>query len=223
MSASNRTPGLARTRRRRLPRRTLATRPNPDTGLSARTAARWTLGTLAAVELGASWWRWSTRAQLYELAAARARATGRRLVVVGAPGAGLHTRLFPAYGCGDVCVDLNGCASCAGGGITADITQGPVAGVADNTAVVFVACVLEYVSDPARAVDEIERMAGSTENVFIATVQGWTATAALYPGARQTVDPAAPYATRPVSTTRKVVTVGALAGLAAVAFWPEAT
>ncbi len=49
----------------------------------------------------------------------------------------------------------------------ADLTAGPVPGVADDSAVVFVSCVLEYVSDPEAALLELQRMAGSAENLFI--------------------------------------------------------
>ena len=104
--------------------------------------------------------------------------------------------------------------------IAADLTAGPVPGVADDSAVVFVACVLEYVSDPEAAFGEIQRMAGSRENVFIVFVESWTLTAALYPGARwaggrdgERVSMA------PVTAARKCATVGGLLGLFALAVW----
>jgi hypothetical protein len=77
------------------------------------------------------------------MAMERASALGRRLVVIGDPDAGLHTRLMRAYGCGDVCVDLNGCPRCPVT-VVADITKGPIADIADDSAVVFVSCVFEY-------------------------------------------------------------------------------
>lgn len=120
-----------------------------------------------------------------------------------------------AYGCGDLCVDINGCPLCKVVQV-ADITAGPVRGVPDDSAVVFVSCVLEYVNDPAAAVHELRRMAGSPENLFDVAVQHWTLTAALYPGARWTmVREAAQMTLTPVTTQRKVVTAAALAGLVA--------
>ena len=122
----------------------------------------------------------------FEAAAHRAAALGRVLVVVGDPDAGAHTRLARAYGCGDLCVDLRGCPRCQVMQ-AADLTAGRVAGVADDSAVVFVSCVLEYVSDPEAALRELQRMAGSRDNLFIVFVEPWSLTAALYPGARWAV------------------------------------
>ena len=75
------------------------------------------------------------------------------IVVVGDPDSGAHTRLYRAYSCGDLCVDKVV--------QVADITPGPVPGIADDSAVVFVSCVLEYVGDAAAAVAELRRMAGA--------------------------------------------------------------
>jgi hypothetical protein len=178
-----------------------------------RTVARLALGTLVAAEAVGAATRFRERQAQFAAAQARAVATGRRLVVIGAPGNGLHTRIVPAYGCGDVCVDLTGCPACPISE-TVDITTGRTT-VPDNSAVVYVSCVLEYVSDLGAAVREISRMAGSADNVFNVGVQPWTMTAALYPGAQQTVTIGGAIAVvEPVSATRKVATVGLLAGLA---------
>ena len=58
----------------------------------------------------------------------------------------------------------------------ADLTAGPVPGAADDSAVVFVSCVLKYVSDPEAALRELQRMAGARENLFIVFVEAWTVT-----------------------------------------------
>ncbi|MBK9757479.1 MAG: hypothetical protein IPO88_29050, partial [Nannocystis sp.] len=127
--------------------------------------------------------RFEARRRGFEAAARRASALGRPLVVVGDPDAGAHTRLVRAYECGDLCIDLRGCPRCQVMQ-AADLTAGPVPGVADDSAVVFVSCVLEYVADPASAATELRRMAGSPENLFIVFVEPWSLTASLYPGAR---------------------------------------
>jgi hypothetical protein len=120
----------------------------------------------------------------------------------------------PAYGCGEVCVDLAGCTGCP---VT---VQGDIAnytGVPDDSAVVFVSCVLEYVNDVDAAWREILRMAGSLENVFVVCVQPHTMTSVLYPGARRVVKPNGSYA--PVTPMRKAAyatAVGALATLCVV-------
>ena len=95
------------------------------------------LGGLAIAEGASALNRFENRKRLFAIAARRAQQTGRRLVVVGDPDAGLHTRLLRAYGCGDVCVDLVGCSGCPDS-ISADITAGPVRGIEPNSAVVYV-------------------------------------------------------------------------------------
>src|SRR5690349_7387382 len=123
-----------------------------------RTLARWALGAMLTAESVAAVTRHNRRTCLFYEAGKKARALGRPLVVVGDPDAGLHTRLLRAYGCGDVCVDANGCELCPVVRV-ADITAGPVPGIADDSAVVFVSCVLEYVRDLPAALAEIRRMA----------------------------------------------------------------
>lgn len=188
-------------------------------------AARVILGYVGVVEGTAALIRFRERTAAFRLAAERATALGRRLVVIGDPDAGMHTRLMRAYGCGDLCVDMNGCPRCPVT-VVADITRGPIPEVADDTAVVFVSCVLEYVADLNAALREIARMAGSAENVFVVTVQPWTLTARLYPGARwrgtisstaeaQAVD------MKPVDLEEKLLLTGTLGLALAAAFWPR--
>lgn len=190
-----------------------------------RSAARFVLGYVGAVEGAAALIRHRERTAAFQAAIERATALDRRLVVIGDPDAGMHTRLWRAYGCGDVCVDLNGCPRCPMT-VVADITKGPIPDVADNSSVVFVSCVLEYVTDIDAALREISRIAGSADNVFVVTVQPWTLTARLYPGARWrgtvssgTVTQAVQMA--PVGLEEKLVVTGALGVALAAAFWPR--
>jgi hypothetical protein len=189
-----------------------------------RTAARFVLGYVGLVEGTAALIRFRERRAAFELAVQRAAALDRRLVVIGDPDAGMHTRLMRAYGCGDVCVDMNGCPKCPMT-IVADITKGPIPDVPDNSAVVFVSCVLEYVTDIDAALREIARIAGSADNVFVVTVQPWTLTARLYPGARWRGTVSSGSATQavhmtPVTLEEKLVMTGALGLAMAAAFWP---
>src|SRR5437016_529718 len=87
--------------------------------------------------------RFARRSDYYELALARAEALDRPLVVIGDPNAHV-TR--DAYGYGDVCVDLNGCPSAPEGVrvVEADVSVPGSIPLPDDSAVVFVACVLEY-------------------------------------------------------------------------------
>lgn len=151
--------------------------------MNLRATSRFALVGLAAAESVFMAQRWQHRRASFAAATARALELNRPLVVIGDPHGGAHTRLMPAYGCGDLCIDLRGCPRCANYRV-ADITQGPIDGVSDDSAVVYVSCVLEYVDDVDAARREIMRIAGDPANAFIVTVQPWTFTAALYPGAR---------------------------------------
>ena len=186
--------------------------------VTARTVARVALAGVALNEAVQAASRYRSRKDLYAAAVARAAATGRRLVVVGAPDAGLHTRLLPAYGCGDVCVDLNGCPGCPRSEAV-DLTTGRTS-VPDDSAVVYVSCVLEYVPDFPAALREVERMAGSRENLFNVVVQPWTLTGSLYPAAVSSIsqEPGGRLTATPVSPVRKAVLAAGLVALGIVAF-----
>jgi hypothetical protein len=188
--------------------------------LTPRMAGAATLGGLGALELAAATARSRTRRETFLAAQERAAELSRPLVVVGDPDGGAWTgTVGRAYDCGELCVDLNGCPACPLA-IRADISK-PLP-IGSDSAVVFVSCVLEYVPDFPAAWSELSRVAGSPDNLFVATVQPWTLTAALYPGAQQTLSPVfeqgriVSYRPEPVSTWRKVVTVGVLVGLAAL-------
>jgi len=103
----------------------------------------------------------------------------------------------------------------------ADLTAGPVPGIVDDSAVVFVSCVLEYVSDPEAALHELRRMAGSPDNLFLVLVEPWTLTAVLYPGARWAAMGQGLPTMKAITPSRKVATVAGLLGLLAVSAWPQ--
>jgi len=187
------------------------------------------LAALGSYEGVAALIRHGNRTSSYAAAFQRAKLLGRPLVVVGDPHTGAHTSMVPAYGCGDVCIDLSGCPDCPHA-IQADITHGPIATLSDDSAVVFVSCVLEYVSDFEAAWKEIMRVAGSLDNVFVVTVQPWTLTAELYPGAKQVIVPKwiegssnPEYHAEPVSISGQLVSAGLVLGLATWGFWPRST
>lgn len=122
------------------------------------------------------------RERKFKLAQERAVALSRPLLVVGDPDSGMVTRLRRSYSCGDLCVDLTGCPACPAS-MALDITKG-IPSVPDNSAVVFVSCVLEYTDDPEAALKDLLRIAGAPENLFLVTVDPNTVTSFLYPGAR---------------------------------------
>lgn len=186
--------------------------------MNRRTASAAGLGVALALEGLAAWKRFEARRTMFASAQQRALDLGRPLVVVGDPDAGMHTRMKRAYPCGDVCVDINGCPACPVQ-LIADITAERLP-FEDDSVVVFVACVLEYVSDVATAATELARVAGP-DNLFIVTVQPWTITAALYPGAKwHDVASGEGIDMRPVSPVQKTLYAGTLAALLAGALWP---
>lgn len=186
--------------------------------MSLRTSSRFAFVGLAAAESLFAAQRWQRRRTLFAAATRRALDLGRPLVVIGDPNAGAHTSLMPAYGCGDLCIDLRGCPRCINHR-AADITQGPLAGVADDSAVAFVSCVLEYVDDLESARREILRIAGDPANIFVVTVQPWTFTAALYPGARWAGS--SPESMTPVGLAAKVGASALVATLLAGSLLPR--
>lgn len=136
-------------------------------------------GVVAAWELGWWWRRRNIRGDVFAQAKERAKAMGKPLVVVGAPDGGVTS----GYGCGDITIDLE--PSRCPRSIQADITKRIP--LEDDSAVVFVACVLEYVDDLEAAMRELRRVSGG--NLFVVRVEPWTLTACLYPGAKRTLPP----------------------------------
>ena len=140
---------------------------------------------LSALTWEGLWWcvRRHRRGIIYKQALAHARAIGRPLVVIGAPDA----EVTSGYGCGDITVDLVGSKSCPTV-IPADITK-PLM-FHDDSVVVAVFCVLEYVDDYGAALSELYRISGG--HLFVVHVEPHTFTAHMYPGAKRTVPPMAP-------------------------------
>lgn len=119
------------------------------------------------------------RSVIFELAAKRARETGRKLVVIGDPYNGKQSRRVGAvYGCGDVCLDLTGCLRCPIG-MAGDATLS-LRTMPSDSAVIFLSCVLEYVPDPDALIREMERVAGGPENLFVVAVHPLCFTAFFY-------------------------------------------
>lgn len=146
---------------------------------------------LAKFLVGAAAWegslamlRFADRRKKYAIASARARQLGKPLVVIGDPDSGSHTRFMRAYGCGDLCLDLNGCPKCPNQWAVDITKQIPVQ---TGSAVVFVSCVLEYVNDLPAAWKELRRIAG--EELYVTTVQPWSFTGKFFPGAKWTLTP----------------------------------
>jgi len=147
----------------------------------ARTIARLGLSGVAVAETAATWTRWEQRRRLFQAADERARQLGRPLLVVLPRKEGWFSRSMRLFEYGARYPDIFRADDAPV--IYADTLARGVA-ARDNSAVLYVACVLEYVADLRRSMDEIMRIAGESENIYIVTVQPWTLTAALHPSAR---------------------------------------
>ncbi len=101
--------------------------------------------------------------------------------------------------------------------IAADITKG-VEAIEDDSSVVYVSCVLEYVEAIEPAIKELRRIAGSEENLFLVFVDPLSLTAFLYPwGKRRAADDRG-NSWHDVTLTQRLIGIGALATLTAALF-----
>ncbi len=179
-----------------------------------RTLARLGLSGVAVAETAATWTRWEQRRRLFQAADARARQLGRPLLVVLPRKEGWFNRSMRLYEYGARYPDIFSRRNSPV--IFADSLARGVA-VQGDSAVLYVACVLEYVTDLRRSMDEILRIAGEPENIYIVTVQPWTLTAALHPAARWAgIADTHAVSMGPVTSMHKGAAAGVLLGLAAL-------
>ncbi len=119
------------------------------------------------------------RRAMYAIASERAKSLGRELVVIGDPDGGVTHQ---GYGYGDVCVDLTGCKSAPPGVKRLQHDVSKTFPLESDQYVVFVCYVLELVPDIEAAWAEINRIAGSPENVFMLALSPQEMATRTYPG-----------------------------------------
>jgi hypothetical protein len=124
--------------------------------------------------------------EMFARACARAAALGRLLVVVGDPASGapwerwvLHPLLAPAYGYGDVCLDVSGCPGAPARVQTnargTELCEA-LASMAADEFVVFESGTLEYLRRLPEVVAHLRRVAGGNANIFTVRPRGTTKT-----------------------------------------------
>lgn len=122
------------------------------------------------------------RRTFYTKAQQKAVQINKPLVVIGDPYNGIGSKLYNSviqgYGCGDETVDLTGAPKCPNG-IKRDILS-YLRRQPDNSKVLFISCVLEYVDDIEDIIKEIYRVAGSIDNIFIVSINAYSITAYFY-------------------------------------------
>jgi hypothetical protein len=149
----------------------------------------WTLGIVATgIVTRELWLAFVTRRQrqrtVFALAEERAKLTGKPLVVVGDPQQGILVRfLGPTYQCGAVCVDTHGCPACETQ--IAGRLEDVLPRMADNSAVVYVANVLEQVDDIALIGANLDRISGG--DLFITHTEPASLTGWFWPGMRRRI------------------------------------
>jgi hypothetical protein len=126
-----------------------------------------------------AWWqrRDAARVRVMLDAEIQAKALGRPLLVIGAPDHGMTG----GYPCGDITADNEPSSSCPNF-VQVDLSSQRLP-LADNSVVVFISCVLEYVPDLQTALAELWRVSGG--EIYLVRVQPWTLTAFFYPGAQR--------------------------------------
>lgn len=121
-------------------------------------------------------WR---RKDIYDQAVKRSQETGKRLFVIGDPNNDNKSLDGKAdYGCGDVCLDKEtGCQLCPNG--VKDSLENVLPQIPDNSYVVFVSCVLEYVDNFEMVKSELNRISGG--DLFVVNIEPNTLKTNLFP------------------------------------------
>lgn len=116
------------------------------------------------------------RRRVFDLASKKSKQTGKQLLVIGDPYADNYSLSKSDYGCGDICLDING-STCP---ISRkhDINQG-LGQFGDNQFVVFVSCTLEYVDDLGKTYNELKRISGN--DLFIVNMEPYTIKTLFFP------------------------------------------
>jgi hypothetical protein len=120
------------------------------------------------------------RRVVYNKAVITAQNKHKKLLVIGDPDNGGHNMIFGRdYDCGDVCLDLVGCKNCENS-MKAKI-EDALPTFEDNSYVIFLSCVLEYIDKKSISfvLKELKRVSGG--DLFIVTVDPHTITALFYP------------------------------------------
>ena len=128
------------------------------------------------------YFRQKDRQYYYKLAEKRSKELNKPLIVYGDPyngtGSKRYNKFMKTYGCGDETVDLTGCPNCPNG-IKQDILIHLKSKPSDSC-VLFISCVLEYIDHIDKVIQEIKRVAGSLDNIFIVSVNQYTLSSRLY-------------------------------------------
>jgi hypothetical protein len=104
----------------------------------------------------------------YKRAYKLSKKLNKPLMVIGDPYNGRASKVLGKnYGCGDICLDLTGCPKCVNS--SKGYLEDTLPAFPDNSHVIFVSCVLEYVDDVELVYDQLKRISGG--DMYVVTVQ----------------------------------------------------
>lgn len=111
----------------------------------------------------------NTGVKIYEEAEQKAREQNKKLMVLGNPytASGKMIKVFTkTYGCGDICIDMNGCGDCEN--VITDKIENVLHKFGSNEYIIFESGLLEVVDEDQidYITNELYRIAGSKENIY---------------------------------------------------------
>lgn len=97
----------------------------------------------------------------YKQAYQKSQSSEKPLMVIGDPSSGnvLTQKTGHQYGCGDICIDIMGCPKCTNQ-IKRDLTE-ILPKFKNNSHVIFVSCVLEFIPNLKTIYKELKRVSGN--------------------------------------------------------------
>jgi hypothetical protein len=111
-------------------------------------------------------------------AKARAKQTGKKLLVIGDPYNGIASKTTGLdYSCGDVCVDLTGCPKCPES--IKGRLEDTIGSINLNDYVIYISCVLEYTDDLPKILRYLDTVDKS--DIFVVNVEWYSLMAWFYP------------------------------------------
>lgn len=107
--------------------------------------------------------------QLYNKAKRESEKQNKKLMVLGSPNSvsGRFIQLFTqTYGCGDICIDMNGCKGCKNS--VAAKVEDVLHKYEENSCIIFESGLLEVVDKDKLVyiIEQIYRIAGKKENIY---------------------------------------------------------
>ncbi len=119
------------------------------------------------------------RRVLFQEAKTKSIQTGKPLIVIGDPDNGAFSKFTGRdYGEGDITIDITGCPGCTTG--VKARAEDMLPGLDDNSCVIFISCVLEYVDDIKSLSRDIPRASGG--DYYIVNVEPYCLSAYYYFG-----------------------------------------